>query len=194
MALIALPFLSSDAPGLTRSSAEALFRRLSFLDGDGVWLLLLQTLDAAAQNEQQQQGNRPVGRQTMPVPSLAASAVQGAGGTDGDVRRGGRPSRRAEAMATSVFGARSERVKGARHRPVAGVGAGEGQAVGAGVLDEDSWLPAAPAVPMLTKERPSPLAERRSTFAGGKVARECARSAANLLSLLNAAGSVAEHM
>lgn len=42
---MALPCLSSAGADIIRTAAEALFERLLFLDGDGVWLLLLQTLD-----------------------------------------------------------------------------------------------------------------------------------------------------
>eukprot|EP00752_Nemacystus_decipiens_P012189 g10806.t2 len=49
VAVAALPCLSSAGPEPIRSRAEALFQRLAFLDGDGVWLLLMQTMDTAAQ-------------------------------------------------------------------------------------------------------------------------------------------------
>lgn len=44
---MALPCLSSAADADIRLSAESLFEKLAYLDGDGVWLLLLQTLDTA---------------------------------------------------------------------------------------------------------------------------------------------------
>lgn len=55
VALVALPCLSSAGVDSIRSRAEALFERLSFLDGDGVWLLLMQTMDSAAQHRQHPQ-------------------------------------------------------------------------------------------------------------------------------------------
>ncbi|CAM9322732.1 unnamed protein product, partial [Laminaria digitata] len=58
----------------------------------------------------------------------------------------------------------------------------------------DPILPSCATIPGLVRGRPSVLAERRSVFSTGRVAAECAPSAAMLLGFLSADGCVAEHM
>ena len=74
-----------------------------------------------------------------------------------------------------------------------GVSVGGG-GVGVWAFLPDPLLPSYAAIPGLVRGRPSVLAERRSVFSGGRVAAECAPSAAMLLDLLGANGSVTEHM
>lgn len=66
--------------------------------------------------------------------------------------------------------------------------------------EDDWWLPRPPpqVVAVLPRgsvnSRRSLFAERQSVFAGSRVAGECTPAAARLLSLMDAAGPVAEHM
>ncbi|CAM9692403.1 unnamed protein product, partial [Ectocarpus sp. 8 AP-2014] len=75
VAIAALPCLSSAGAASILSRAEALFRRLAFLDGDGVWLLLMQTMDTSTQQrcpqQQQQQQRCPQQQQQRPQQSYS---------------------------------------------------------------------------------------------------------------------------
>lgn len=159
---MALPCLSSAADPDIRLSAESLFEKLAYLDGDGVWLLLLQTLDTA---------NTTVAAST----AATSSAAQDRGQYLSSGRRASGASPIAGTAGTTAGSSSS--------------GGG-----GVGVFLPDLLVSSCAAIPGLVRGRPSVLAEIRSVFSGGRVAAECAPSAAMLLGLLSADGSVAEHM
>lgn len=250
VAVVALPCLSSAGDPDIRRSAELLFEKLAYLDGDGVWLLLLQTLDtanttatataaaaAATPAAAQGQGQHLGGVSVPPSHRRAsrASSRAGTAGTTAGVRREGvRPGDRLDAEIPRRRGwkedgfaaVRGERVggrggvtetvagEGLRATPGAGTqagggpgpgdggserrhgggGVGSGSVGGGGAFLPDPLLPSCSAIPGLVKGRPSVMAERRSVFSGGRIAGECAPSAAMLLGILSANGSVAEHM
>lgn len=197
VALAALPCLSSAGAAAIRSRAEALFRRLSFLDGDSVWLLLIQTIDAGAQEagtvqKQQHQQQRHRG----PLNRMALASVGGtsrAGNTDDDAERG----------VLDPGGAASAALSG----PSSG-GPGSSRGSGAGpsgtAVGSLWWLPLPPSSQAMVLSgggvnsgRPTALMERRSLFGhggGGRIARECVPAAERLLASLGADGTISEHM
>eukprot|EP00903_Cladosiphon_okamuranus_P012353 g11582.t1 len=182
VALAALPCLSSAGPEPIRSRAEGLFRRLSFLDGDGVWLLLQQTMDTATRQPNAQ-------RQQLRA-SLGARAPTSAGrgkGTGGRSRVGKHVARPRQAGPRTSFLWNKVDLGGS-----------------ANISDSDArwWLPS-PSVDLGTSlagegssRRPAVLLEGRALFGGGEggVVGECAPAAARLLDELRADGAVAEHM
>ncbi|CAM9675898.1 unnamed protein product [Ectocarpus fasciculatus] len=200
VAIAALPCLSSAGATSIRSRAEALFRRLAFLDGDGVWLLLMQTMDAATQQQypQEQQMSYPRRNQH---PQQSASL----NGQRWDVTSdGGRGARGRVASPPTVAARLSSDAAGAS----AGTSdAGRSNSQGGSVGGKSLRLPGYPtleatvlselsAVGATTGTRPAALLERRSVFAGGagRVAVECAPSASRLLGILGDHGGVVEHM
>ena len=188
VAIVALPCLSSARPDAVRSSAEALFLRLAFLDGDSVWLLLLQTLDSAAVATRDDL-RRPGGIRPGRLDQFGSS-------------RGRRPSRRADVALgrRSTLETGSKSVQGVVERATGfALTAKEGLVDGGKAEDDYSWLPNVPTVSAavsgaLRREPPCLLAERRSVFDGAMVASGCAPAAERLLDVLNAANLVAEHM
>ena len=155
---MALPCLSSTGDEDIRRSAEALFEKLAYLDGDGVWLLLLQTLDIAA-------------AATPTTPATQGQIQYGDGGGGSGAGGGG--------------GGGGDGGGGSGHN---------GDGGGVETFLPDPPLPSCAAIPTLVRGRPSFLAESRSIFSGGRVAAECAPSAAILLGRLSADGRIAEHM
>lgn len=196
MALAALPCLSSAGPDTIQSAAEALFERLLFLDGDGVWLLLTQTLDAAGALEQRsgidprdlagvdsrRQGTGVVGGPRKRV-AVETSAENGGGRSVVAIEGGGNVG--------TVLG--NPRRRGGTKS--AGLGrADKKEAAGVPRRGTDMFLPFSPPMcleSLLHRGRPCPLNERKSVFTGS-VAKECASTAFRLLKLLNS-GPVAEH-
>lgn len=201
VALAALPCLSCAGPEPIRSRAEALFRRLSFLDGDGVWLLLLQTMDTAAQqpNAQLQQLQQQQRQQQQRAALGAARAPTTAG------RKGSGSRSSAGNQVVAAPGAVASR-RGVG--PRASLAAGNKEENNATIGDSGPWwwLPSVPApsalqgaasvVGVSSRRRPAGLFEGRAVFGGGagRVAGECAPAAARLLGSLGADGAVAEHM
>lgn len=186
VALAALPCLSSAGPEPIRSRAEALFRRLSFLDGDGVWLLLLQTVDTAAQ-----QPTAQLQQLQQPRASLGAGAPAIAG--------------RKSTGSRSRVGKQAAAPRGAGPRSLV-VGDKEGirSSSSSSISDSDArwWLPS-PHIDLGilsagggSSRRPTVLLEGRAVFGGGggRVAGECTSAAARLLRELGADGAVAEHV
>lgn len=204
VALAALPCLSSAGADPIRSRAEALFERLAFLDGDGVWLLLMQTMDTAAQygypRQHQSQGASGGGG------ALKRAAEKGRGGGGRRIRSMPRPVAAPVAAAAGAAGASAAAPAAAVSRRRQG---------SASVSDGGAWFwlpePPYPEAAAYTTglsralvgggrgRRPAVLLEGRSVFAGrpGRVASECAPAAARLLGLLSADGApavVEEHM
>lgn len=202
VALAALPCLSAAGPETIRSRAEALFRRLSFLDGDGVWLLLMQTMDTAARQPHPQV--HLLQQQTQHQQRLHRAVLDGGGApvNAGGGRSGSRSSTRNRAAELDAAAAATQ---GVDTRPL--VGGSTEESSGGIVSDSESswWLPRVPSPSVFQgtalvmggeSRRPASLLEGRAVFGAGKghAARECTSAAARLLSMLSAEGAVAEHM
>lgn len=190
MALAAFPCLSSEGPESIRSSAESLFERLLFLDGDGVWLLLVQALDAAGIRDQSVRRDRVV------------APGKGRRGEMPSVVNSGAMAGKREEPGTEYTAAR----EGSRGAPL-GVDRGRGRGdmgyeevkKSCAELGTAQWWESFAPIPRppsgvlgLVRERPCVPLELGSVMVGS-VVRECAQGAARLLTLLNSE-RVAEHM
>ncbi|CAM9135285.1 unnamed protein product [Scytosiphon promiscuus] len=208
VALSALPCLSCTGAAAIRSRAEALFRRLSFLDGDSVWLLLVQTVDISAREghapqkqemQQRQQQHREQGKHAPPGSSEMATAGGKVRARNSHDSEGGRAYalRTAKSTAATAPG-------GARPGRPDSRGRGDSRGDGVGTF---LWLPDPPSPQAMalagmfgagdiSSGRPAALLEMRSLFGGGgegRVARECVPAAERLLASLTA-GATDEHM
>lgn len=200
---MALPSLSSATPETVRLSAESLFDALLFLDGDGVWLLLTQTLDTA--------GVLQLSPHHDPQNSVGVNG--GCGGEGGGV---GRATEREINQSSKAFVRMpwelDDREAGLR----VARGVDEGHAGARGQTEDETgyagaeteakkasmrkarhglFVPFPPPTALASwveSGRPCPLLERRSVFVDS-VAKECAPAAARLLKLVNA-GAAAERM
>ncbi|CAM9393588.1 unnamed protein product [Hapterophycus canaliculatus] len=213
VALAALPCLSSAGVAAIRSRAEALFRRLSFLDGDSVWLLLLQTMDTSVEErhttllppqQQQQRQRQQRQRQRFPLSIRAPATGRGNTGAGSNDDTAGRGAGAPEAAALAAAAGPS--------RPPAGGPSLSGGETSAGPSSSATgslwWLPDASspqavALPGISgaggakSRRPAALLELRS-FLGdvgdGQAARECAPAAERLMASLRVDGATTEHM
>ncbi|CAM9532484.1 unnamed protein product [Ectocarpus sp. 13 AM-2016] len=206
VAIAALPCLSSAGATSILSRAEALFRRLAFLDGDGVWLLLMQTMDTATPQrcpqQQQQRPQEPYSQRNHHQHLQHSASVDG---QRGDVTSyGGRGARgRLASPPTVAARLRSDAGSSCAGSSDAGCsssqgGSGDGTSSplpGCPTLD-DTVLSELSAAGATTGTRPAALLERRSVFSGGagRVAVECAPTASRLLGILGDHGGVVEHM
>lgn len=199
MALAALPCLSSARPETVRSSAESLFGALLFLDGDGVWLLLTQTLDTAGALQRSSGGD----------PHVVDRRGGGGSGVGGGTRQGLSQSskvlvgmrKEGDGRETGLRVARD--VDGghagarAQKEEETGYAGAETKTKKVAMLEAKSgpFLPFPPPTAVaswLESGRPCPLLERRSVFVGS-VAKECAPAAARLLKFVNG-GAATERM
>lgn len=163
VALAALPCLASVGSKVICSSAESLFEQLLSLDGDGVWLLLLQTLDIA---------------EALPARGGSGGRALKAGGSALPHSRG----QDEHASATH------RRRKG--REPGPGGGGRDTEADDDGPSSElprispEAFLPFPPTtVVPLWRGRPCALAESTSVLPGS-LARDCAPAAARLLAFV----------
>lgn len=192
--------MSSAGADMVQISAEALFERLLFLDGDGVWLLLQQTLDTARglQLRRREGDVRNAAAHSRGLSSASPAAANEASlpWIAPSTEVNGRAKR--EAWMAAGDGSRGDRRR-SRQGGVARVGMERELEVardGAAGLEVEPWLPLPPSAALegLVASRPSLLVERRSVFGAGEtLAGECAPAAMRLLDLVNA-GRVAEHM
>lgn len=157
VALLALPCLSSAGSKRVRVAAESLFDALVSLDGDGVWLLLLQSLNMAGVLS-----DDPVRQQPR---ALFGSSTSG--------RARGEAEELAEAITVTV----TAKVSGLNRRDSQGL-------VSDGSLKEcgkSSFLPSPPSgLVFLPHGLPCQLAERASVFTR-TTAEECAPAVARLI-------------
>lgn len=198
MALAVLPCLSSAGADAIRSSAEALFERLSYLDGDSVWLLLMQTLDTAARDSQQNDQHRDHGERRR------------AAGDASSMPQRQQQQRQQRVVDDDGMGAETRTLLMATpdasvnlSRERNGAVNGDGRHPAAmHVGNIPFWQPylVAPAsaggLDGAIRERTGPpllLAETRSVFPRQDCAGDCVPAAARLLELTGASGMVGEH-
>lgn len=205
IALAVLACLSSARPDIIRCSAESLFRALLFLDGDGVWLILTQVLDAAGVL-------RPLPRRGPETFTRNMSKFEGE--TTGDSRGDKRQRNRSSALSQGDKQKNSDRASEVRESATDSgqVAAGERGKTGdpkrrcgtetginrpAEMMRESiavsPYPPPSALAGVLDSGRPCQLLERRSVLVG-TIAKECAPAAARLLDLVNTGAATAERM
>ncbi|CAB1113910.1 unnamed protein product [Ectocarpus sp. CCAP 1310/34] len=206
VAIAALPCLSSAGATSILSRAEALFRRLAFLDGDGVWLLLMQTMDTATQQrcpqQQQQPPQQPYSRRNHHQHLQHCASVDGQrGDVTSDGGRGASgwvasPPTVAARLRSDAGGSSAGTGDAGCSSSQGGSGDGTSSRLPGCPTLEDTVLSELSAVGATTGRRPAALLERRSVFSGGagRVAVECAPAASRLLGMLGDHGGVVEHM
>lgn len=202
VALAALPCLSSAGAATIRSRAEALFQRLSFLDGDSVWLLLIQTLDACSAHQNHTTQKQQQRRQNVPLSKRALDGGKVRAENNGvSAERKTLTRRTAGSVASAAPSGPPS--GGPRHREGSGARrsgsdrAGDLWSVPEPPSQQEVALPGVFVAGAESSRRPAALLEMRSLFGDGReerVARECVPAAERLLASLRVGGATNEHM